>query len=113
MSNNQLARELSLRETCIEKLPIWYGSRENYLHGFKEIMSNAIDEISNNFKNGEIVVRLDNDYQTISISDTGRGIPLFIKNAEGKENYIMLFKTLFAGTKYDVSANDTGTNGKL
>ena len=111
MSNNQLARELSLRETCIEKLPIWYGSRENYLHGFKEIMSNAIDEISNNFKNGEIVVRLDNDYQTISISDTGRGIPLFIKNAEGKENYIMLFKTLFAGTKYDVSANDTGTNG--
>ena len=41
-------KSLSVREQCRLKLPIFYGSVDNYQHGFKEVMANAIDEIINN-----------------------------------------------------------------
>ena len=50
-------KSLSVREQCRLKLPIFYGSVDNYYHGFKEVMANAIDEIINHFKSGEITIK--------------------------------------------------------
>jgi DNA gyrase subunit B len=111
--NKDKIRVLSDREQSREKLPIFYGSRENYLHGLKEVIGNGIDEINNNFSKGIITVTLLDDMRTISVSDTGRGIPID-GETDGKPNYELLFETLFAGTNYenkDLGKVAVGTNG--
>ena len=113
MSNKDTIRALDVREQCRMRLPVWFGSRDNYTHGVREILANASDEISNNFDEGTIVVTLEEDEETISIFDTGRGIPI---NGEtnGVKNYELLFLTLFSGTNYDNVDNGkitTGANG--
>lgn len=107
------AKILTDREQARDLLPIFYGSKDNVLHGFKEILSNAIDEICNNFDNGEIIIKLFDDNKTISIEDTGRGIRLADKHESGKYMYDVFFLTLFAGTKYDKDkdAVNIGCNG--
>lgn len=113
MNTKDTIRQLDTREQCREKLPIFFGSRDNYTHAFKEIMANASDEINNNFAKGTITVELFEDLKTISVKDTGRGIPIN-RMTDGKPNYELLFETLFAGTNYDNNANGkvtTGTNG--
>ena len=60
-------KSLSVREQCRLKLPIFYGSVDNYQHGFKEVMANAIDEIINNFDYGEIRITLSDDCKIISV----------------------------------------------
>lgn len=107
-------KQLSTHETCREKLPVFYGSREKEgaLHGIIEVVMNSIDEISNNFETGEITFQQYAD-STISIEDTGRGIPLD-GETDGKPNYELLFDTLFAGTNYEnfeKGKATTGTNG--
>ena len=104
---------LDTRQQCREKLPIFFGSRDNYTHGVKEVVANAIDEISNNFESGDIYVCLDTDNKLISIKDTGRGIPIDTET-DGVPNYKLLFETLFAGTNFENNQNDkvaVGTNG--
>lgn len=113
MSDKDTIRALDVREQCRMRLPVWFGSRDNYTHGVREILANASDEISNNFDEGTIVVTLEEDKKTISIFDTGRGIPI---NGEtnGVKNYELLFLTLFSGTNYDNVDNGkitTGANG--
>ena len=54
MSNKDTIKQLTTREQCREKLPIFFGSRDNFVHGLKELVANSIDEISNNFENGII-----------------------------------------------------------
>lgn len=113
MGNKDTIRALDVREQCRMRLPVWFGSRDNYTHGVREILANASDEISNNFDEGTIVVTLEEDKETISIFDTGRGIPI---NGEtnGVKNYELLFLTLFSGTNYDNVDNGkitTGANG--
>ena len=105
-------KRLSDREQARQKLPIFFGSRDNYVHPIKEAIANAVDELKNNDqKDPKIVVTLSDDQQTISVKDNGRGIPI-IGESFGEKNYKLLFQTLFAGTKYDVTSNiQTGTNG--
>lgn len=112
MKNNDVIKVLSDRQQAREKLPIFYGSRDNYVHGLKEVIANATDELINHFKRGSIHVTLHDDLQTITVKDTGRGIPLD-GETEGIKNYDLLFKTLFAGTKYDNESDkaQTGVNG--
>ena len=101
------------RQQCREKLPVWYGSNDNYLHGLRECLANSTDEINENFDKGTIVVTLHKDNKTISIFDTGRGMPIMAKTGD-KFNHELLFETLFAGTNYDNNENGkitTGTNG--
>lgn len=112
MSKDKI-KTLNTRQQCREKLPIFFGSRDNYIHGVKEVIANAIDEISNNFEEGQIIVTLDSDCKTISIKDTGRGVPID-EVTDGVPNYKLLFETLFAGTNFDNVENDkvaVGTNG--
>lgn len=112
-SNKDKIRSLDVREQCRMRLPVWFGSRDNYMHGLREILANASDEISNNFEAGEIYVQLEDDNETISVRDTGRGIPLS-GETNGVKNYELLFLTLFSGTNYDNVENNkvtTGANG--
>lgn len=105
MKNNDKIKALSDREQARLKLPVFYGSRDNYLHGVREVIGNSIDEIINNFDSGEINVKLNNNI--ITVMDTGRGLPI---NNKGDE--VLLFEKMFAGTKYDESDNvSIGTNG--
>lgn len=113
MSDKDTIRALDVREQCRMRLPVWFGSRDNYTHGVREILANASDEISNNFDEGTIVVTLEEDEETISIFDTGRGIPIS-GETNGVKNYELLFLTLFSGTNYDNVYNGkitTGANG--
>lgn len=103
---------LSEREQARQKVAIWFGSRDNFIHPFREALANAIDEIKNNFEFGEITVRLESDGR-ITVTDTGRGIPL-TGSTDGIPNYHLLLLKLFAGTNYDNGENGkiaTGTNG--
>lgn len=106
-------KTLTEREQCRDKVSIWFGSRDNSIHPFKEVIANSIDEITNNFDEGHIEVELSNDCKTITVSDSGRGIPIEGKT-NGVENYKLLLLKLFAGTNYDNNEYGkitTGTNG--
>ena len=103
---------LNDRQQAREKLPIFFGSRDNYVHGVKELIANAADELKNHReKDGVVIVELHDSNTRISVADNGRGIP--IEGVTGDvPNYELLFLTLFAGTKYDVTDSiTTGTNG--
>lgn len=106
-------KALTTREQCREKLPIFFGSRENYLHGFREVLANAVDEINNHYSRGAINITLGDDLKTITVSDSGRGIPIE-GITDGKPNCELLFETLFAGTNYENNERGkvaVGTNG--
>lgn len=105
MKNTDKIQVLSDRQQARTKLPVFYGSRDNYLHGFREVVSNAIDEIINNFDKGNIDVQLKNN--VVSVMDSGRGLPI-----QNQDDEVLLFEKMFAGTKYDETDNiTTGTNG--
>ena len=111
--DNQNIKKLTDREKARTKLPIFFGSFDNFNHSLLEMLANARDEIINNFDKGEIIVTLENDLQTISIFDTGRGIPL-MGETDNNKNYELLFETLFAGGNYENIEKGkftTGTNG--
>ncbi|MFH0334594.1 toprim domain-containing protein (plasmid) [Clostridium perfringens] len=113
MNNRDSIRQLNTREQCRLKLAIFYGSKDNYQHGFKETLANATDEILNNFDSGVINVYLHDDLETITVEDSGRGVPINIKTGD-INNYELLFEKLFAGTNFDNNENQkitTGLNG--
>ena len=105
-------RKLDDRAQAREKLSIWYGSRDNFYHGIKELIANAADELRNHATDpGKIEVTLYEGNRQIMVSDNGRGIRIG-GETDGEKNYDLLFRTLFAGTKYDVTESvTTGTNG--
>ena len=113
MSKDKI-RRLDHREQSREKISIWYGSKDNYEHGLKEVLANATDEIINNFDKGTINVELMEDMKTLVVQDSGRGIPME-GETDGTPNYELLFLILFAGTKYgeggEMDGSYTGTNG--
>lgn len=105
-------KSLNHREQAREKLPVFYGSRDNYLHGLREVINNGVDEILNNFTNGVVEVSLHDDLRTISVKDTGRGIAIQAFDEEGIPYYEVIFETLFAGGKMDNSdLSNSGVNG--
>lgn len=103
-------RSLSTREQCRDKIAIFYGSRDNYMHGLNETIVNSIDVISNNYDSGEITVFLHANKKKITVKDTGTGIPL-LGESDGQPNYVLLLETLFAGSNYDNVAEGKETGG--
>lgn len=105
-------RALNDREKARDKLPLFYGSRDNYLHGFREVaINNTVDEISNNFESGIINITLHSDYETITVTDSGRGMPIG-EVTDGIPNWELFFTRLFASGKYDLeNGENSGTNG--
>jgi DNA gyrase subunit B len=109
--NQDKIRLLNDREKSREKISVWYGSKDNFYHGLKEVIANSTDEVINNFESGTVTVELHEDLQTVTVSDTGRGIQID-GETDGIKNYELLFRTLFAGTKYETTDSTfTGTNG--
>lgn len=112
-NNRDNIQDLDTRRICRMRLPVFFGSNENYQHGAREVLGNSVDEINNNFESGEITFELYDDNETVCVTDTGRGIPIE-GTSKGKPNYVLLFETLFAGTNYNNVENKkitAGTNG--
>lgn len=109
----QKIRALEMREQCRKKVHVWFGSKSNQIHPVAECVLNGYDEVTNNFDHGIIEATLWDDDQTVTIADTGRGIPLEEVDEEtGDEMWKLLLMTLFAGGKYDEEEDfTTGTNG--
>ena len=106
-------KTLTERQQARDKVAIWFGSKENSIHPFKEVLANSIDEITNNFENGIIDIELSDDCKLMTVRDTGRGIPIE-GETDGVPNYNLLLLKLFAGTNYDNNEHGkitTGTNG--
>lgn len=109
---NQEIIELTEREQCRKKLPIFFGDFSNHMHSVREVLMNASDEVDNNYDNGIISVKLHDDNETIEVFDSGRGINLW-GETNGKANYYLLLEKLWAGGNHnnlDLGINSTGTN---
>lgn len=109
-------RDLDYRSQAREKLPIWFGDRSSFYHPIKEVLANGVDEITNNFDIGHIELELSDDCRTVTITDSGRGMPLLEPMDDGKPHYISYLETIFGGSKYDGDNNtnsefSTGMNG--
>src|ERR1700730_4510243 len=68
-------------------------------HLLWEIVDNSVDEVMNGHAT-RIVVTLENDGRTISVSDNGRGIPVDVHPKSGKSALEVIFTTLHAGGKF-------------
>lgn len=107
IENNDKILSLNERDKVRKKTAVFIGSVNNNTHLAKEAIANGIDEMYNNFDNGVLTVELFDDMETITVKDTGRGIPIHTK-----ENRRLLFETTFAGTKLEANEKTTtGTNG--
>ena len=72
-------------------------------HLIWEIVDNSVDEVMNGHAT-RIVVVLEADGKTISVSDNGRGIPVDIHPKTGKSALEVIFTVLHAGGKFDNDA---------
>lgn len=111
LDNRDKARALTEREKARD-VSVWFQSKANFIHPLKELIANGTDEINNNFDNGTITVKLHEDLKTITINDSGRGIPLEAKTDDGVPYYKLFLLVLFAGTNYDNEENGKVTTGQ-
>jgi DNA gyrase subunit B/topoisomerase-4 subunit B len=72
-------------------------------HLLWEIVDNSVDEVMNGHAT-RIVVTLEGDGKTVSVSDNGRGIPVDIHPKTGQSALEVIFTTLHAGGKFDNDA---------
>lgn len=113
MTEIDKVRALDFRDQAREKLPIFFGSRDNFLHPLRELIANGTDEINSHFDKGtiKIVHEIKDNESMITIEDSGRGLPIGEKDENGKSYLELLLLTLFAGGKYDNNAGQIGSNG--
>lgn len=102
-------KTLSDKEQARQKLPVFFGSNDNFYHPIREVIVNARDVLQG-IDNAKIEVTLFDDNKTVMIRDNGAGLPID-GETDGVENYKLLFLTLFSGTKMDEGTEDGGTNG--
>ncbi|AGA27289.1 DNA gyrase/topoisomerase IV subunit B [Singulisphaera acidiphila] len=72
-------------------------------HLLWEIVDNSVDEVMNGHAT-RIVVTLESDGKTVSVSDNGRGIPVDIHPKTGQSALEVILTTLHAGGKFDNDA---------
>lgn len=108
MNNEQEILTLTDREKCRLRTPVFMGSFDCRMINLNEILMNARDEVNTNFESGEIHIELKEDMKTITIRDTGRGIPIRGVDQNGTKKSDLIFKTLFSGCNFQ---NITKTNG--
>ncbi len=77
--------------------------KTGFHHLLWEIVDNAVDEVMNGHAT-RIVVTLQSDGKTMSVSDNGRGIPVDTHPKTGKSALEVIFTTLHAGGKFDNDA---------
>ena len=78
MAEIDKVRALGFRDQAREKLPIFFGSRDNFLHPLRELIANGTDEINSHFDKGtiKIVHEIKDNESMITIEDSGRGLPI-------------------------------------
>ena len=103
-------RVLTEREKVREKISVWLESSKNYIHTIKELMGNSNDLIISGIGD-QIKFELKEDNRTFIFEDNCTGIPVEGKASNGVDNYVAIFETLFAGSKYDQVSATVGTNG--
>lgn len=111
LNKRDRAKKLTEREKGRD-VSVWFESKSNFMHPLKEIVANSTDEINNNFDEGVVTITLENDMKTISINDTGRGIPLEVKGEDDEPYWELFLLTLFAGTNYDNEESGKITTGE-
>jgi DNA gyrase subunit B/topoisomerase-4 subunit B len=77
--------------------------KAGFHHLLWEIVDNSIDEVMNGHAS-RILVRLDRDSRTVSVSDNGRGIPVDTHAKTGLSALEVIFTTLHAGGKFDADS---------
>ena len=77
--------------------------KTGFHHLLWEVVDNAVDEVMNGHAT-RIVVTLNADGKTMSVSDNGRGIPVDTHSKTGKSALEVIFTTLHAGGKFDNDA---------
>jgi DNA gyrase subunit B/topoisomerase-4 subunit B len=77
--------------------------KAGFHHLLWEIVDNSIDEVMNGHAS-RILVKLDRDSRTVSVSDNGRGIPVDTHAKTGLSALEVIFTTLHAGGKFDADS---------
>ena len=104
-------RELSDKEQARMRVAVFFGSSKNFFHTFIELLGNAIDEANKGY-GGRIEVTLSNNGTRLKIKDYANGLPVEIVSENGKEGYVSLLETLFAGGKFEQGQEyQLGLNG--
>lgn len=101
---------LSEREKVRNKISVWLESSKNHIHTVKELVGNSNDLIISGIGDN-IYLELSEDCRKVIIQDNCTGLPVEGSTEDGTNNYIALFETLFASTKYDQDSYTVGTNG--
>jgi DNA gyrase subunit B len=82
-------------------------------HSVFEVISNSIDEARSGYGNKIIITHYRN--HDIEVEDFGRGCPVDFNNSEQRYNWELVYCELYAGGKYDASAESyeysLGLNG--
>ena len=104
-------RELSDKEQARMRVAVFFGSSKNFFHTFIELLGNALDEAYKGYGD-KIEVSLSQDGKRVKIKDYANGLPVEVISENGKEGYISLLETLFAGGKFDQGTEyQLGLNG--
>ena len=100
---------LSEKDKVRQKISVWLESSKNHMHTIKELVGNSNDLIIQGIGD-TIKVNVSDDCKQITIEDNCTGLPVE-GETNGTPNYVALFETLFASTKYDQTEYTVGTNG--
>ena len=107
--------QLTEKEKVRKKISVWLGASNHVavVHTVKEIVGNSVDEI--NKGNGNKIKITRHNEKTLTIEDNAKGLPIEGKSEDGVDNHVLLFETLFAGTKYGNGVDNqnytVGVNG--
>ena len=111
--NNESIRKLTDLEAVRTRVSVYAGSadKEGAFTTVKEIISNSIDEFKEGY--GDMIDIVYHEDGSITVRDSGRGIPMDWNEGEKEYNYKLLLFTLNAGGKYDSSSYgySIGLNG--
>ena len=111
--NNESIRKLTDLEAVRTRVSVYAGSadRDGAFTTVKEIISNSIDEFKEGY--GNMIDVVYHEDSSITVRDSGRGIPMDWNEGEKEYNYKLLLFTLNAGGKYDSSnyGYSIGLNG--
>ncbi|MGR5365688.1 DNA topoisomerase (ATP-hydrolyzing) [Photobacterium damselae] len=84
----------------IRKRPDMYTDARNPNHIGQEVIDNGVDEAANGYGKN-IAVTLHADGKSLTVEDTGRGIPFGWNDAENKTAVEVIFTTTHSGGKFD------------
>ena len=104
-------RELSDKEQARMRVAVFFGSSKNFFHTFIELLGNALDEANKGYGD-KIEVTLSDNGTRLKVKDYANGLPVEITSENGKQGYVSLLETLFAGGKFEQGQEyQLGLNG--